>query len=342
MAEVRGSTKMCSVLFVDIVGYSKKANTDQMKLKERFVALWSEAIREVPAADIMVVDAGDGAALTALVEPEDTIRVAQKLRDLIEQDAQESGDLMLVRMGINFGPVQLAKDVHGHDCIVGDAINSAQRVMSFADPGQVMVSRSYYDVILPLSEKYKDLLYYMGKRADKHVRYYDVYGLGGGSQPVSVTHAMQAALHADDDLRPLREDEARPGVPEEKPVAEIKHMAVAAAVSAEQAASPSPVVKLGQKLLSFMGSLFTITKYSLIALVIYELFVLVPVIRKPDEVKKELNGQFQAVKEAMAGVRTVGDTIEKQDMGLDGNRQAEEKPKAARRPASSPDETRKN
>ncbi len=52
-----------------------------------------------------------------------------------------------VRMGINLGPVKLVKDINGHPNIIGDGINVAQRIMSFARPGQIVVSRSYYDVV---------------------------------------------------------------------------------------------------------------------------------------------------------------------------------------------------
>lgn len=75
--------------------------------------------------------------------------------------------------------------------------------------------------------------------------------------------------------------------------------------------------KMLHKLRSWLDSLFTIVKYSLVILVIYELFVLVPVIRKPDQVQTVLSGQFQALKEAMAGVRAAGDIIEKQNAGLE-------------------------
>lgn len=104
-------------------------------------------------------------------------------------EGEKSGEPMPLRIGINFGPVQLSTDVHGKPCVVGDAINIAQRVMSFADPGQIMVSRSYYDVILPLSHKYKEMFYYLGKRADKHIRYHDVYGLGSSNQSVPMGQA---------------------------------------------------------------------------------------------------------------------------------------------------------
>lgn len=176
---------MCSVLFVDIVGYSKKTNAEQIVIKQQFVALWAQAIKDVPPDDIMVVDAGDGAALTALVEPEDTIRVAMALRDATLENNKHNPPIH-IRMGINFGPVQLSKDVHGMACIVGDAINIAQRIMSFADAGQITISRSYYDVIKPLAHKYEEMFYYLGQRSDKHERYHHIYGLGKrGQQPAT-------------------------------------------------------------------------------------------------------------------------------------------------------------
>ena len=304
MSESRGSTKMCSVLFVDIVGYSKKTNSEQIALKERFVALWSQAIQEVPSGDIMVVDAGDGAAMTSLVEPEDSIRVAQKLRELLEGEI--SGEPMLLRMGINFGPVQLSTDVHGKACVVGDAINIAQRIMSFADPGQIMVSRSYYDVILPLSHKYQEMFYYLGKRADKHIRYHDVYGLGEPSQSAALGQT------ATDGLMDLKQDHADTEELKFEPVpAPAAAAKPVAAQSIQQPYRPgsSWSGKVWRWFRSVLGNLFFIFKFALILLVIYELFVLVPVIKKPDQVRLEINNQILEAKEIWTGFRAAEETI---------------------------------
>jgi hypothetical protein len=315
MVEARGNTKMCSVLFVDIAGYSKETNAKQIVLKERFVSLWTQAIQEVPAGDIMVVDAGDGAAMTALVEPEDTIRVAQRLRDLIVVEAEKAVEPMHLRMGINFGPVQLSHDVHGKDCIVGDAINIAQRVMSFADPGQIMVSRSYYDVILPLSDKYKEILYYLGKRADKHIRYHDIYGLGTPNQSAASLgqSVAEGELHeGDEHIEHVEHEEIKmkqvipPAAPVEK--------SVTATTEYVPAAKPrtSTLGQFWRWLLSFLGGIFTLIKLGLVILVVYELFVLVPIMRQPIQVRVELSSQVQAVKDIWAGVREIKDTVEPQ------------------------------
>jgi hypothetical protein len=81
-------------------------------------------------------------------------------------------------MGINIGPVKLVKDINGHPNIIGDGINVAQRIMSFARPGQIVVSRSYYDVVSNLASEYAKLFHYEGSRTDKHVREHEIYVVG--------------------------------------------------------------------------------------------------------------------------------------------------------------------
>jgi hypothetical protein len=49
--------------------------------------------------------------------------------------------------------------------------------MSFAEPGQILVSRSYYEVVSCLSEGYVQLFHYEGSRTDKHVREHEVYAV---------------------------------------------------------------------------------------------------------------------------------------------------------------------
>ena len=79
--------------------------------------------------------------------------------------------------GINLGPVRLVRDINSQPNIIGDGINVAQRVMSFAQPCQVLVSRSYYDVVTRISEDYARLFAYQGSRTDKHVREHELYEL---------------------------------------------------------------------------------------------------------------------------------------------------------------------
>src|SRR3954463_9241894 len=177
MADNTNRTFICSVLFLDIVEYSRRSVTEQLKLKEQFNTTLSEAISGVAVDDRIILDTGDGAALSFLGDPEDAMFVALSRRDAVASQPDEA-PLLRVRFGINLGPVRLIKDINGQPNIIGDAITVAQRIRTSAEPGRILVSRSYYDIIARLSEDYANLFHYEGARTDKHVREHEVYAVG--------------------------------------------------------------------------------------------------------------------------------------------------------------------
>jgi hypothetical protein len=172
-------TFICSVLFLDIVDYSIKPVEEQIAEKGRFNALLSEIIKDIAVNDRIILDTGDGAAIGFLGDPEDALFVAMGLRDSVlnEQPASSSSPLS-IRMGINLGPVKLVTDINKQLNLIGDGINVGQRVMSFAQPGQLLVSRSYFEVISCLTQEYAKLFEYQGVHADKHVREHGIYAVG--------------------------------------------------------------------------------------------------------------------------------------------------------------------
>ena len=178
MGEFQNRTLICSVLFIDIVEYSRKPVAEQSRLKDRFNALLSQALRGVAVNDRIILDTGDGAAISFIGDPEDALFVATGLRDVIAGLSEPGGPALATRMGINLGPVRLVKDINGQPNVIGDGINVAQRVMTFARPGQVLVSRSYYEVVSRLSEESSRLFSYEGARTDKHIREHEVYAVG--------------------------------------------------------------------------------------------------------------------------------------------------------------------
>ena len=54
--------------------------------------------------------------------------------------------------------------------------------MSFADVGQLLVSRSFYEVVSRLSDEYDNLFTHVGERKDKHVRAHEVYSVNVGAE----------------------------------------------------------------------------------------------------------------------------------------------------------------
>jgi hypothetical protein len=158
------------VLFLDIAEYSRKSVGEQLALKQTFNDALTRALEQVAPRDRVVLDTGDGAAVAFLGDPEDALFSAMAFRN--------STRALKVRLGINLGPVRLLRDVNGQVNMIGDGINVAQRVMSFASPSQLLVSRSFYEVVSCLSRDYATLFQHEGSRTDKHVREHEVYSVG--------------------------------------------------------------------------------------------------------------------------------------------------------------------
>jgi hypothetical protein len=170
-------TFVATVIFVDIVGYSKHTVSIQMQLRMRFNEIVHGVLGDIALNERILLDTGDGAALCFLGDPEDGLLVANLLRDALLQGKDEPP--LQLRLGINLGGVKLIKDINGQPSIIGDAINSAQRIMSFAEPNQILVSRSFCEMISNLNPSHERLFQYMGVRKDKHVREHEIYVIEG-------------------------------------------------------------------------------------------------------------------------------------------------------------------
>jgi hypothetical protein len=72
--------------------------------------------------------------------------------------------------------------------------------MSFARPTQILVSRSYYDVVTRISEDYARLFAYQGSRTDKHVREHELYELvASGAEARDLTRRRSRARRPGED-----------------------------------------------------------------------------------------------------------------------------------------------
>jgi hypothetical protein len=93
--------------------------------------------------------------------------------------------MLLVRIGMHLGPIRVVFDVNQRVNVVGDGINVAQRIMDFAHPNQIVVSRAYYDVISRITDNATGMFSPLGPHLDKHLRSHDIYAvLDPQSRPV--------------------------------------------------------------------------------------------------------------------------------------------------------------
>jgi class 3 adenylate cyclase len=227
MADQATRTLVCSVLFIDIVGYSKRGVADQVKQKRAFNDMLTAALEQVLPRDRVVVDTGDGAAITFLGDPEGALFVGLAVLDKVGE--------IPVRLGINLGPVSLIKDINGRDNVVGDGINAAERVMSFAGQGQLLVSRSFFEVMSLLSADYASLFKQERSRLDKHNRAHDLF---------AVTDAVRVGRRVQEAQARLRRSQRRAvPVPEDDAPAQVFDAGTHFIVSARSQAKVQDAVK---------------------------------------------------------------------------------------------------
>ncbi len=172
-----GRASSATVLFFDVVGYTKLSVNKQIELKKQFNQLVSTCLNQLGEGERIILDTGDGAAIGFMQHPDDALTVAMAFRQAVTANNHQDYPALQVRIGIHLGPINVVTDMNGHNNMVGDGINDAQRIMSFAGMDQIYISRPYHDFVSRLNDEYADLFQYRGLQNDKHGREHQVYEL---------------------------------------------------------------------------------------------------------------------------------------------------------------------
>ena len=167
-----------SVVCVDLVGYSKRTTAQQSTIKAEFNRLLSHVLRPIRPEDRIILDTGDGVAVTFLGDPDNCLSMGLEMRDVLNSAGTRLGAAPgegPVRIGINLGPLKVALDLNGRPNIVGDGIVVAERIVAFAQPGQIVASRSFHDMVSRLSDEHLAMFRFEGKHSDRNAREYEIY-----------------------------------------------------------------------------------------------------------------------------------------------------------------------
>lgn len=127
------------VLFVDIVGYSKRLVDEQTAMVKRLNNLVrsTEQFRKADSdGKLITIPTGDGMALVFFTAPDAPVRCAIEINKADQEDPK-----IELRMGIHSGPVDRVTDVNARANIAGSGINVAQRVMNCGDSGHILLSQ---------------------------------------------------------------------------------------------------------------------------------------------------------------------------------------------------------
>jgi TolB-like protein/tetratricopeptide (TPR) repeat protein/class 3 adenylate cyclase len=157
--------EIAHVLFIDIVGYSKRLIDEQHELLQDLnqIVRNTAAFRSAEAsANLIRVPTGDGMALVFSTTPEAPVQCALEISKALRSHSE-----LQVRMGIHSGPVSGIKDVNDRSNIAGAGINVAQRVMDCGDGGHILLSKRVAED-LEQYRQWRPYLHELGECEVKH------------------------------------------------------------------------------------------------------------------------------------------------------------------------------
>ena len=160
---------LSSVVVLKLQEFTRKPVADQVKLKARLDALVTFAIRPLPAAARIVLDAPEGVAVVVLGSPGVAL-------DLAKRSQLAAEDLPLC-IGVNHGPVMSALDVHRGPGLVGDGLAAATTLANAARPGRFVTSRSFREALKASDPDRVRELGPAGTYTDAQVRAHELFAL---------------------------------------------------------------------------------------------------------------------------------------------------------------------
>ncbi|MEO7980578.1 MAG: adenylate/guanylate cyclase domain-containing protein [Sporichthyaceae bacterium] len=147
--------RVCSVLFVDLVGFTSLSETRDPEEVRELLNRYFETARTVIVRYGGVVEKFIGDAVMAVWgtpkaaegDAERAVRAALDLVDAVIDMGRESRATGLAaRAGVVTGPVAVTLGAQGQGMVAGDAVNTAARVQSVAEPGTVLVDQGTWRV----------------------------------------------------------------------------------------------------------------------------------------------------------------------------------------------------
>ena len=131
------SRKLAAIMFTDIFGFSSLMEKDEanaMEMKRVFKEVLDQFHRQYHGE--IIKEMGDG-SLSVFTNPVDAVWCAVDIQKALRVPVN-----IPVRIGIHTGNVLFQQGD-----IMGDAVNIASRMESFAAPGSVFISGKVYDEI---------------------------------------------------------------------------------------------------------------------------------------------------------------------------------------------------
>jgi len=188
--DVKTLTKTYHWFFTDIVAGSNP--TIPTKAQVRKIIVLNELISRTQIfqkrdpQSTVILPTGDGMAIGFSDSPEKPLRLAVELHKALSRynETKRGKEKLLIRVGIDMGPVYVIKDLNGQDNVWGPGIILTRRVMDLGGDMNIFASARIAEDIRKLSPEYKEIMHPIGDYSIKHgeeLKIYNIYGEGFGN-----------------------------------------------------------------------------------------------------------------------------------------------------------------
>ena len=192
LGDINSFTKTFFWFFTDIVAGSNP--TIASKEQARKVIVLNELIARTETFQnrdpnsTVILPTGDGMAIGFSDSPEYPLRLSIQLHKILTEynkSIRRKKEKVLLRIGIDIGPVYIIKDLNGQDNVWVPGIILTRRVMYLAGDQNIFCSSRYAEDVRVLSPEYKEIMHPIGDYSIKHgeqLNIFNIYGDGFGEK----------------------------------------------------------------------------------------------------------------------------------------------------------------
>ena len=163
----------------------------------------TETFKQRDPETTLILPTGDGMALGFADTPEKPFRLALEAHKGLSRynSTRKEKDKILIRVGLDTGPVYLIKDLNGNENVWGPGIIMARRVMDLARDMNILASARFANDVRTLRPEYRQYMHPIGDYQIKHgekLLIYNIYGDGLGSKKTPSSDKKQTSKAAEE------------------------------------------------------------------------------------------------------------------------------------------------
>ena len=182
MNEEDGQTWLCNIVCIGVLSDHEPDAVSRRAIHSRLRTLAHAVATATPANSHVVADMKDGVVLCLEGGPECGISAARNLHDRLSGQPGDASEAVRYRIGVHLASVQLVRNADGRLDPVGEGFAIAQRVMRFAAPEQLVVSRAFQQAATRVSPDQAQIFRSLGQRQDEYAHEYLLYEIVAAKQ----------------------------------------------------------------------------------------------------------------------------------------------------------------